>query len=71
MLYITYTDASKSIMKANGIKDCGQYIKVFNDNGYRKIAKFPAMHEDFDYTPGIVCYQLDGYPVVLVKQDVS
>ena len=69
MLYIRHTDKSQSIIHATAIEDNVNYIKVFTDFGYRKIAKFPAMHEDFDYTPGIESYQLDGYPVVWVKQD--
>lgn len=68
-LYIRHTDKSQTIYNCNAIEDAGLYLKVHNDFGYRKIAKFPAIHEDFDYTPGIESYQLDGYPVVWVKQD--
>ena len=68
-LYIRHTDKSQTIINATGIEDAGRIIKVFNENGYRKIPKFPAMHEDFDYTPGIESYQLDGFPCVLVKQN--
>ena len=68
-LYIRHTDKSQTIMNVSGLEDAGQYIKAFNENGYRKIAKFPAIHEDFDYTPGIESYQLDGFPAVWVRQD--
>ena len=69
ILYLTFTDETKTIIKCKAYEDMGNYLKVFTDFGYKKIHKYVGLHEDFSYTPGIYSYQVDGSPLVLVKTD--
>ena len=73
MLYIRHTDKSQSIIHATAIEDNGEYIRVFTDYGCRCVMKFemtfPEVYGSGNYMPGIESYQLDGYPVVWVKQN--
>lgn len=67
-LYIRHTDKSQTIYNCNAIEDVGRDLKIITDLGIRYIEKFAAFYGDGCYHPGIESYQLDGYPVVWVKQ---